>query len=317
MRRAWLLALGAGACAPAAQTSRELPTGREPARVTAPVPSNTSPGRSPLSAELPPSPVPASAAPRACGELGCLRFDSADHAFEHVLQSEPRVLGIGEAHAQKGAGNVASSTKRFMDDMLPKLAGKASDLVIELWVSAGNCGTVEKQVEKQQRPVTESQAVTNQGEFVELGHRAKALGIQPHALVPSCDEYRAIASAGPSDVDRMLEMIATATARQIEALLAKRNRGMIVAYGGALHNDLAPRAGREHWSFGPRLDELTQGAYVELDLIVPEFVKDTESWRAFPWFSAYQSVGDRSGVLLFAPEARAFTLIFARAAPPD
>ena len=304
MRRAFLGAL-VGACAPAALEPKALPS-PEALRPEVPAPSPTSHAQAPSPREA------EAASSRACGELGCLRFDSAEAAFDHVLESAPRVLGLGEAHAQKGSPNVPSSTKRFMDTLLPRLAGKASDLVIELWVSAGQCGAVEKKVEKQQRPVTESQAASNQDEFLELGHRAKALGIQPHALVPTCDEYHAIASAGPDDIDRMLAMIAAATARQIEALLAKGTPGMIVAYGGALHNDLPPRLGREHWSFGPRLAEVTRGGYVELDLIVPEFVKDTESWRAFPWFSAYRSSSDTSGVLLFAPGERSFTLLFAR-----
>lgn len=266
----------------------------------------------------------AGSAVRACGALGCQRFESAAAAFDAVLATSPRVLGIGEAHAQKGSASVASSTARFMNELLPRLAGKASDLVIELWVAAGNCGTVEKEVAERQKPVVEAQAATNQSEFVELGHRAKALGIEPHALVPTCEEYQTIANAGPNDIDRMLEMIARATARQIEALLERRGRAktgaappLIVAYGGALHNDIAPRLGREHWSFGPRLDTVTRGAYVELDLIVPEFVKDTETWRALPWFSAYRALSPTSDVVLYSPTKNSFTLIFARTPQSD
>src|SRR5690606_25564888 len=97
----------------------------------------------------------AGSAVRACGALGCQRFESAAAAFDAVLATSPRVLGIGEAHAQKGSASVASSTARFMNELLPRLAGKASDLVIELWVAAGNCGTVEKEVAERQKPVVE------------------------------------------------------------------------------------------------------------------------------------------------------------------
>jgi hypothetical protein len=245
-------------------------------------------------------------------------------AFDYVLQRSPRVLAIGEAHAQKGA-SVASSAQRFTERLLPRLAGKASDLVIEIWVANGKCGKVEQKVAQQQAPVTENQAGTNQDEFLEMGHRAKALGIAPHALVPSCDEYAQIAGAGAADVDRMLRMIAERTARDVSALLDRRaahtpagaatpmaTKPMIVAYGGALHNDLAPRAGREQWTFGTALSAKTAGSYVELDLIVPEFVKDTESWRSFPWFDAYRKNTNARGAVLYAMSENAFTLIFPR-----
>jgi hypothetical protein len=232
------------------------------------------------------------------------------------------VLAIGEAHAQKvkNGASVASSAKRFTEQLLPRLSGKASDLVIEIWVVTGKCGNVEQRVEKQQAPVTQNQAATNQDEFLAMGHRAKALGIAPHALVPSCDEYARIAGAGAADVDRMLRMIADRTARDVSALLDQRaartpagaTTPMIVAYGGALHNDLVPRAGREHWAFGPALNVKTAGAYVELDLIVPEFVKDSESWRSFAWFDAYRKNTNARGAVLYATSKNAFTLIFPR-----
>jgi hypothetical protein len=260
------------------------------------------------------------AQPTPCGELGCLAFETPEAAFDHVLRRSPRVLAIGEAHAQKGA-SVESGAKRFTERLLPRLSGKASDLVIEVWVATGKCGKVEQKVARQQAPVTENQASTNQDEFLAMGHRAKALGIEPHALVPSCDEYAQIAGAGAADVDRMLRMIAERTARDVSALLDRRAartpagaRGpMIVAYGGALHNDRVPRTGREHWAFGPALHAKTAGAYVELDLIVPEFVKDSDSWRAFAWFDAYRRSTNARGAVLYETSENAFTLIFPRA----
>ena len=55
---------------------------------------------------------------------------------------------------------------------------------------------------------------------------------------------------------------------------------LVVAYGGAMHNDLLPREGRADFSFGPSLAEATGGQYVELDLVIPEQIKDTDAWRA-------------------------------------
>ena len=85
---------------------------------------------------------------------------------------------------------------------------------------------------------------------------------------------------------------------------------IILTYGGALHNDLYPRPGQEDWSFGPRLAAASQGRYVELDLIVPEFVKDSEAWRNLPWFPLFDREHLTSETLLYQPAPNSFALIF-------
>jgi hypothetical protein len=251
-----------------------------------------------------------------CGEMPCTLFDTPGAAFDAVLAMKPVVLAIGETHAPRDA-SVASTTKRFTETMLPRLQGRATDLVLELWVANGKCGQQEKQVQKQQKDVTATQAETNQNDFVALGDAAKKLSIQPHVLVPACDEYARIVDAGAGDVDAMLGMIARLTARDLSALLAKRrdDASMLVAYGGAMHNDLAPRKGREAWSFGPTIDAQTKGRYVELDLIVPEFVKDTDAWRAQPWYAHWDRERHAKSAVLFEMGPRSYALVFPRTRP--
>jgi hypothetical protein len=250
---------------------------------------------------------------RDCGELGCKAFASAGDAFDFVLSEQPRVLAVGEAHAQSDGPKAASSTRRFMDGLLPHLAPRASDLVIELWLANGSCGKVEQKVQQQQGAVTAPQAATNQNEFVELGHRAKALGIMPHALVPSCEQYQKIAGAGAADIEEMLTMIKSVTAQNVQELLAKRApERLVVAYGGAMHNDLLPRVDREAFSFGPELAQATQGRYVELDLVIPEQIKDTEAWRALPWYSHYSRENAGPEAYLFSWAPHAYALLFPR-----
>jgi hypothetical protein len=223
------------------------------------------------------------------------------------------VLAIGEAHAQKGSEGIASSTRRFTESFLPLLRDKAAALVLELWVQNGSCGKVEKQVAAQQKPVTSSQSTGNQNEFMELGRRAKALGIAPQALLPSCEQYDKIAGSGATDIAEMLRMIAETTLSDLKKLLESKelpSERLILAYGGAMHNDIVPRAGREDWSFGPALTQLIHERYVELDLIVPEYVKDTEVWQSFPWYPHFdrEHHGDRT--LLFNPYPNSYVLIF-------
>jgi hypothetical protein len=291
----------------------------EPQAAKAPRP-QAAPAISAVSAPNPPgagdgAPVSSPAAFRDCG-TGCKAFRTVEAAFDHVLVENPRVLAVGEAHAQGSGPKLPSSTRRFMDVLLPRLAPRAADLVIELWLANGSCGKVEQKVRKQQETVTAPQAATNQNEFVELGHRAKALGIMPHALVPSCEQYRKIAGAGASDIEEMLVMIKVVTARDVSQLLAKRGpERLVVAYGGALHNDLVPRPGREDFSFGPELAKTTAERYVELDLVVPEQIKDNETWRALPWYGQYPADGAGSDAYLLSWAPHAYALVFPKAAP--
>jgi hypothetical protein len=254
--------------------------------------------------------VVAEQSPEACGKLGCLRFASPVAAFEYVLASQPRVLAVGEAHAQKSNPAVESATRRFESQFLPLLAGRASDLIAEIWVANGRCAE-EREVEKRQQPVTQPQAETNQNEFVELGRASQALGIAPHVLRPSCQEYARITAAGEGDIEAMLEMIARLTAETVARLDRERPRErLLVTYGGALHNDVEPRPGREAFSFGPELWRVTHGRYVELDLIVPEFIGDGPAWTAVPWVGQYDRARLGNATVLYNPNPGSYVLVF-------
>ena len=250
-----------------------------------------------------------------CGPLACLSFDSPEKAFARVLAEQPLILAIGEAHAQKGTEGIASVTRRFTEQLLPMLQGKASDLVLELWIASGQCGKREKQVAQQQKEVTVTQAETNQNEFVALGKTSKAFGIEPRVLRPTCADYERIAAAGAGDIATMLEMIARLSGDELESLFLERKTAttgrMLLAYGGALHNDIAPRPERQTWSFGPRMSDLTASRYVELDLVVPEFIGDGPAWKALPWVLHYDRTRHGRRVILFHPAPRSYVLIFA------
>jgi hypothetical protein len=286
------------AAAPARPTETPAPIATASVSPTASV---TTPVR--VEPELPPA--------RPCGPLDCLAFASPAAAFDYVLQAHPRVLAVGEAHAQDSTPGIPSSTRRFAEQLLPRLVGKSKHIVIELLLANCKQQTV-ADVKKQQAPVTEHQAKTNQNEFVTLGKVAERLGIEPQGLTPACPDYEAVVSAGDDGVARLLGLVADQTAKEVEALLAKPEapEDLILTYGGALHNDVSPRPGQEAWSFGPRLVAATQNRYLELDLIVPEFVKDTEAWRNLPWFSAFDREHLTSETLLYRPAPNSFVLIF-------
>jgi hypothetical protein len=304
------------ACTPAPRAPTPTPTSAALAVTAVPVAAARTPPPAALASS---NAQPEIAASRSCGALGCLAFADAGAAFDYVLRSEPRVLAIGEAHAQDNTPGIPSSTRRFAEQLLPKLAGKSKHIVIELLLANCKQHTVEG-VKKQQAPVTEHQAKSNQNEFVTLGKVAERFGIEPQGLTPDCPEYEAVVNAGEGGVARLLTLVADQTAKEVEALLAQPDSGSpILTYGGALHNDLSPRPGQAAWSFGPKLALDTQNRYVELDLIVPEFVKDSEAWRNLPWFSAFDREHLSSETLLFQPARGSFVLIFPKTerAPPE
>lgn len=248
----------------------------------------------------------------------CLLFRDVASAFSWVIAHEPSVLAVGEAHAPKGSEAIASATKRFNESMLPLLAGKASDLIVEAWAPDPQCQKEVKAVASAQAPVKAAQAASNPNEYLALGTRAKELGITPYLLRPSCDDFAMLADAGADVIPASLALIERLTEAHVRRSLARnaasKSDATIVTYGGAMHNDLAPDAALRDYSFGPALVGATQGRYVELDLIVPEYVRDTDTWKKLPFYAAYAARGDaergRSDVLLYMIGDASFTLVF-------
>lgn len=246
----------------------------------------------------------------ACGELPCQRFASSVDALRFVLARRPRVLAFGESHALKGAQDVLTTTERFRDDFLPVLreAG-ATTLVVELIQPPTGCEVERAAVEQVQKPVLERQDSGNQERFIDLGHRARALGIVPLILEPSCADFTPVRQAGPDGVVALLELIALQTRGKLERLAPKTSApAIIVAYGGAIHNDIAGPGEAKPFSFGGAVSRAVQGEYVAVDLIVPEYVGDNEAWQALPWHRYWPDLA-KEGVVLIEAKPSEFTII--------
>jgi hypothetical protein len=260
--------------------------------------------------------------PSSCGEMMCTLFDTPEAAFASILAEKPLVIGFGESHAPKGAEGIVSSTKRFTETFLPMLADAkrgmvASDIVLEIWVAEGQCGKKkEAAVAEKQKPVTQGQAKANQNEYVALGDAAHARGIKPHILRAPCADYDKILNAKEDAIIVMLEMIARLMNEQVSALLARHADAgaekMVLTYGGAIHNDIVAREGREKWTFGPVLSQKTKGRYVEVDLVVPEYIKDNDAWNALPWVRHFNKDAYPLKTMLMRPTAGSYVLIFPR-----
>lgn len=323
MRRCLSLALLLAACSPTPNAEPPRPVNSETApgsHVAAPAANpETSRSKSDRRASTngsPSAPVPIGAG-TPCGELGCRLFDSAAQAFAWVLATKPAIVAVGEAHAQKGSEHIDSSAHRFTNTLLPLVSDAASDLVIELIVGDGGCEKATQEVAEATKPVTKTQRTSNKSEYLVLADTAEKLGVRPHVLRPNCDEFKLVANAGEDKLMQMLTLIAELSVDLVHRI-RKRNhdtkaeRDVVLLYGGAMHNDVSPRPGREPFSFGPRLIKLVDDRYVEIDMIVPEFIKDNESWRALEWYPHFEPAANPGKATLFNPRPGSYVLIFPR-----
>jgi len=255
-----------------------------------------------------------------CGALSCTQFDSPRAALLAAIGRDARVVALGEAHAPRGA-TAPSAAKRFTEELLPVFAGRASDLLVELMTPPAGCSDAAAEVRQKQAPATSQQSPTNQNEYLAMGERARALGIVPDMLRPSCADMDRVRDAGDGAIEASLEMIARLSTAQAERLLdrdarSEADRGKeVVVYGGMLHNDLDPPPERTKWSYAPALDAETGGKLVAVDLVVPEFIVDEPTWRALPWFSRYDRARLGAKTTLFRLADRSFVLVFPEMRP--
>lgn len=284
----------------------------QPSKAAKPSPVDPSPAKAatPSSASTG-EPTP-KAEPFPCAELTCTQFGSPVDATLAAIAPSVRVVGFGEAHARADSSG-PTTARRFSEELLAGLAPRARHLLVELLVPPTGCEKARKEVQLESDTITKGQSEHNQNDYVELGHAARKRGVTPDILRPSCQEMQTIAKAEVGVIS-MMETIANLSVKTTEGWLGEppEGRPLILLYGGALHNDVEPRPHVKSWSYGPRLSALSHGAYVELDLVVPELVQDTESWQKFHWYKAVRALPETHGATLVRVSDQSFALVFAR-----
>jgi hypothetical protein len=254
-----------------------------------------------------------------CAGTPCERFPSAKAAFQRVLERPTAILAIGEYHELEGAPKVPSALKRFTTDMLPLLKGRATSLVAETWMTNGKCGEVEKKATQEVERVTQRPAST-EDELTTMLNASHALGVSNHILVISCDEYKGmLGKDGQLDPEQSLLLVKRKVEQKADEVREKGEGGLmgktLVLYGGALHNDLHPTLDYAPYSFGPALQAVTDGKYVELDLLVPEYGALDDDVKKEGWFLEATRLAGTSGAVLVRPVDGVYILVFA-ATPP-
>jgi hypothetical protein len=234
-------------------------------------------------------------------------YDSPAAALTAILQraetdsggSPQRVVAFGEYHELKGNVGVKSALKRFSEQLLATLQGRTSDLVLETWVTAGDCGKQEKQVVKDVEKTTK-RPVTTENELVTLIKQARSAGIQPHILEIGCSEYQGLLGEGGAvDYEKMLKLISDLLAKKIAQIKLRRDAAgihkIVAVYGGALHNDLYPSDDLKAYTFGPSTALAFPGQYLEVDLYVPEFIDKDPALLKQPWAVQYSQAVRAAG----------------------
>jgi hypothetical protein len=252
--------------------------------------------------------------PLQCAGTPCERFTSPKLAFARVLEAAPQVLAVGEYHEVRGAPKVPSALKRFTVELLPQLAPRAGALIAETWMTNGRCGAVEAKATAQVEKVTK-RPETTEDELTTLLTRAFDLGFTNHILVLTCDEYASMLDeAGQLDAAKSLKLVRDKVeAKALEAReKAEGGTGqrVLLLYGGAVHNDLHPTELWEEYAFGPSLAQALDGGYVELDLLVPEYVASDDELVALPWFAPALAAARAGSTVLVQPQPGVYQLLF-------
>jgi hypothetical protein len=240
-------------------------------------------------------------------------FDSPAEALRAALAGGARVIAFGEYHEIEGAApGIHSAIARFAEELLEVVQDDASDLVVETWVTEGNCGKQEKQVVREVEETTKRPEAT-ESEIVKLIKRAKANGVQPHILQLSCKDYQALLD-DKNEID-YVRLLATVTdllrKKIIERLKAGDKNKTILVYGGALHNDVYPRAELKAFTFAPQIAKATKGRYREIDLYVPEYIEHDKNITAEAWYPSLLKA-DADKTALVRRGASSYIIVFPR-----
>ena len=239
-------------------------------------------------------------------------YPTAAAAVQAILADKTRVVAFGEYHQQKKTAKIPSALKRFTREILPVLAAAGvTDLVVESWLTTGECGEVEQKAVAQVHKTTERPATT-ENEVVTLLRQAKGSGLQPRILQVACKDYQSIFAGGQVDFDRLLRLTRDQLDIQIRKALQRPGSRAVVSYGGALHNDLRPSTDLAPYSFGPAIAQAVDGHYLEIDLYVPEYIEKDASIQSQDWYKQYRKAYRPKRVFVMERGPGSFALVFVR-----
>jgi hypothetical protein len=249
------------------------------------------------------------------------RSDIEEHddlaaAVASLIQPDTRVLGFGELHARtdRPASTAPSVLSRFTTEILPSLAPRVSDLVIETWQIDSSCGAVAAKATESLRAATRRPATTP-GELETLVTAATRLHIPRHGMRVTCQDYRALSAGDDDAIIHMMDLTTSELTRIVKGLLRRPvgSQRLILVYGGALHNDRSPAPGLATWSYAGAVDAASDRGFLEIDLIAPDLARSDPATAAQPWAAL---LGSSRRVVTFHRGERSHVIILPSSVAP-
>ncbi len=256
------------------------------------------------------------------------RYPDAATALLDLTPPGMRVIGVGELHVRVDRTQARSALAVFTTEIMPAIAERVSDLVLETWIVDPRCkakgAAASARIEQaMKRPASTQNELAGQ-----IG-RAQGAGVKVHALRMTCADYDVVApEEGGIQAEALLSLVTRELGRIAKSAVAFRDakatgsgsggatpaRPWVAVYGGALHNDLAPMKALAEWSYAGDVDAVTGGRFMEVDLIVPEFAEQDPASQPLPWFPLVHETPPGTGVVAWQRNDHSIVIVLPRGA---
>lgn len=242
---------------------------------------------------------------------GFERFADAGAAASAIIsRTDPLIVGFGEHHATHETAPVASSLSRFGDQVLPVIAAGSASLVVESYVQESGCGKVASETARHVE-TTLQRPVETENHIMRVLRLSKAAGVQGYILdAMTCDDLADLKASGEVDYSKLLGLVTARLGDRIQQVYEKYGgEKRVLVYGGSLHNEVTPQKALAEYSYVPRVSKLAGGRYLEIDYLVPEFIRDDEFLPEQPWYATAMAEANPETVLVFERAPNSYVIV--------
>jgi hypothetical protein len=141
-----------------------------------------------------------------------------------LIPPQTRVLGLGELHVRSDRTPARSALSVFTDEVMPAIADRVSDLVLETWIVDKKCqakgAAASKRIEQAMKRPAETQRELGTG----IG-RVSGAGVKVHALRMTCADYDVVApEIGGIQAEALLSLVTRELGRVTSSAVAYRDK---------------------------------------------------------------------------------------------
>jgi hypothetical protein len=152
------------------------------------------------------------------------RYADVVTAMLDLIPPQTRVLGLGELHVRSDRTPARSALSVFTDEVMPAIADRVSDLVLETWIVDKKCqakgAAASKRIEQAMKRPAETQRELGTG----IG-RVSGAGVKVHALRMTCADYDVVApEIGGIQAEALLSLVTRELGRVTSSAVAYRDK---------------------------------------------------------------------------------------------